>query len=140
MNHLSGDDLLKCTNSCAPWPRRPGLIDGNPEWKDWEGQSIYFLENSHTWLWGSQSSGFWRSSDSGVTWQAIPGMNPSHLQGAQLHRRKDGTFFLATVSGIWRSRDGEASHWRLVPTTQPIVGGLVSNRKWNDATGPASRF
>jgi photosystem II stability/assembly factor-like uncharacterized protein len=103
------------------------LIDGNPKWKGSEGQLIYFLEDSHTWLWGSESNGFWRSNDSGTTWEAIPGMIVSHLQGSQLYRRKDGTFFLATTNGIWRSSDGKASNWRLVPNTGPLVGGLVSS-------------
>ena len=103
------------------------LIDGRPEWKGSEGQLIYFLENSHTWLWGSESNGFWRSSDSGAIWQVIPGMTASHLQGSQLYRRKDGTFFLATPNGIWRSPDGQASNWKPVPNTGPFVGGLVSS-------------
>lgn len=103
------------------------LIDGNPAWRGWEGQVIYFLENSHTWLWGSQSNGFWRSDDSGTSWEAIPGMTASHLQGSQLYRRKDGTFFLAAAHGIWRSPDGKASNWSLVANTGPIVGGLVGS-------------
>jgi photosystem II stability/assembly factor-like uncharacterized protein len=102
------------------------LIDGKPEWKGSEGQLIYFLENSQTWLWGSESNGFWRSDDSGANWEVIPGMVASHLQGSQLHRRKDGTFFLAASNGIWHSPDGKASNWKLVPNTSPLVGGLVS--------------
>jgi hypothetical protein len=102
------------------------LIDGNPEWKGNEGQLIYFLENSHTWLWGSESNGFWRSDNSGATWEAISGMIAGHVQGSQLHRRKDGVFFLATANGIWVSPDGKASNWRMVPDTGPLVGGLVS--------------
>jgi photosystem II stability/assembly factor-like uncharacterized protein len=103
------------------------LIDGSPEWKGSDGQLIYFLENPHTWLWGSQTNGFWRSDDSGATWELIPGMAAGHLQGSQLYRRKDGAFFLATPHGIWHSRDGRASNWKLVPNTGPLVGGLVSS-------------
>jgi hypothetical protein len=103
------------------------LIDGEASWDGNEGQVIFFLDNSTTWLWGSQSNGFWRSGDSGTTWERIPGMTTSHLQGSQLLRTKDGSFFAAGADGIWRSPDGKASSWTLVPDTGPIVGGLVSD-------------
>lgn len=103
------------------------IIDGDPSWDGNEGQVIFFLENSQTWLWGSQSNGFWRSGNSGSTWEAIPNMTTSHLQGSQLVRVQDGTFFAAGADGVWRSPDGTASTWKLVPDTGPIVGGLVSD-------------
>jgi hypothetical protein len=102
------------------------LMDGNPDWKGGEGQIIYFLGSSDNWLWGSESNGFWRTADQGTTWDAISGMSPSHLQGAQMHRRNDGTFFIATINGIWQSPDGKPKNWRQVPNTGPITGGLVS--------------
>jgi len=103
------------------------LIDGEPSWNGNEGQVIFFLDDSNTWLWGSQTNGFWRSGDSGASWTAVPGMTTSHLQGSQLLRAQDGTFFVAGADGIWRSPDGAASTWTPVPDTGPIVGGLVSN-------------
>ena len=102
------------------------LIDGRPEWDGNEGQVIFFLDDSKTWLWGSQSNGFWRSGDAGGSWEAITGMTTSHLQGSQIHRRDDGAYFVAGADGIWWSPDGQASTWALVPSTGPIVGGLVS--------------
>jgi hypothetical protein len=54
-------------------------------------------------------------------------MTTSHLQGSQLARTADGTFFMAGADGIWRSPDGRASTWTLVPDTGPIVGGLVTD-------------
>lgn len=103
------------------------LIDGDPSWNGNEGQVIFFLGDRATWLWGSQTNGFWRSGDSGKTWAAIPGMTTSHLQGSQITRTKDGTFFAAGADGIWRSPDGQVSTWTLVPDTGPIVGGLVTD-------------
>lgn len=103
------------------------LLDGEPSWNGNEGQVIFFMGSSNTWLWGSQTSGFWRSGDSGTSWQAIVGMTTSHLQGSQLVRVEDGTFFVAGADGIWRSPDGLASTWELMPDTGPIVGGLVTN-------------
>jgi hypothetical protein len=103
------------------------LIDGEPTWNGNEGQVIFFLDDSKTWLWGSQTNGFWRSDDSGTSWEAIPGMTTSHLQGSQLLRTTDGTFFMAGADGIWRSADGTVPSWTLVPDTGPIVGGIVSD-------------
>lgn len=103
------------------------LIDGEPSWNGNEGQVIFFLDDSRTWLWGSQTNGFWRSGDAGQTWQVIPGMNTSHLQGSQLVRTQSGAFFVAGSEGIWRSPDGQASTWTVVPDTGPIVGGLVTD-------------
>jgi hypothetical protein len=105
------------------------LYDGQPSWDGSEGQVIFFLENSDSWLWGSQNNGFWRSGDHGASWTAITGMTTSHLQSSQLVRAADGTFFAAGADGIWRSPNGLANNWSLVPDTGPIVGGLVSNGK-----------
>jgi len=103
------------------------LLDGEPTWNGNEGQVIFFLDDSKTWLWGSQTNGFWRSGDSGTTWEAIPGMTTSHLQGSQLLRTTDGSFFMAGSDGIWRSSDGTVPTWTLIRDTGPIVGGLVSS-------------
>jgi photosystem II stability/assembly factor-like uncharacterized protein len=103
------------------------IIDGEPSWNGNEGQVIFFLDDANTWLWGSQTNGFWRSENSGTTWEAIPKMTTSHLQGSQILRTKDGTFFAAGADGIWRSVDGKASHWTLIPNTGPIVGGLLTD-------------
>lgn len=103
------------------------IIDGEPEWNGNEGQVIFFLNDSKTWLWGSQTNGFWRTGDSGETWQAIPKMTTSHLQGSQILRTQAGTFFAAGADGIWTSPDGNADTWQLIADTGPIVGGLVSD-------------
>jgi photosystem II stability/assembly factor-like uncharacterized protein len=103
------------------------LIDGEPSWNGNEGQVIFFLGDSNTWLWGSQTNGFWRSGDGGRSWEEIRGMTTSHLQGSQLLRTADGTFFVAGADGIWRSPDGQASSFTLVPDTGPIVGGIVTD-------------
>jgi hypothetical protein len=103
------------------------IIDGEPTWNGNEGQVIFFLDDSQTWLWGSQTNGFWRSADSGKTWQAIPGMTTSHLQGSQILRTQAGSYFAAGSDGIWTSPDGKVETWKLVPDTGPILGGLVSD-------------
>lgn len=101
------------------------LHDGDPSWQGNEGQVIFFLEDSTTWLWGSQTNGFWRMTGSGASVEAIPGMTTSHLQGSQLVHAPDGTFYVAAADGVWKSPDGKASTWALLPGTGPIQGGLV---------------
>jgi len=103
------------------------IIDGEPTWNGNEGQVIFFLDNSSTWLWGSQTNGFWRSGDSGASWEAIPKMTTSHLQGSQILRTQDGTFYAAGADGIWTSPDGQVATWKLIADTGPIVGGLVTD-------------
>jgi len=114
--------IAESTDAGQTWT----LHDGEPGWNGNEGQVIFFLGDSSTWLWGSSTNGYYRSGDAGETWDAIPGMSTTHLQGTQLVQREDGTFFLAGASGIYRSPDGLANTWELVENTGPIVGGLVS--------------
>jgi hypothetical protein len=115
--------IVESMDAGATWR----IIDGEPGWNGNEGQVIFFLETPRTWLWGSQTNGFWRTGDAGHAWERIQGMTTSHLQGSQLVRSKSGTFFVAGADGIWRSADGKASTWSLIADTGPIVGGLVSD-------------
>jgi hypothetical protein len=101
------------------------LIDGNASWTGNEGQVIFFLDDSKTWLWGSQTNGFWRSPDSGTSWEAITGMTTSHLQSSQLVRASTGAYFVAGSDLIWSSPDGKAATWKSIDGTGPILGGMV---------------
>lgn len=103
------------------------LIDGEPGWNGNEGQVIFFLNDAKTWLWGSQTNGFWHTGNGGSSWTRIEGMTTSHLQGSQLVRTASGAFFVAGADGIWRSADGKPSTWKLIENTGPIVGGLVTD-------------
>jgi photosystem II stability/assembly factor-like uncharacterized protein len=103
------------------------LLDGVPEWNGNEGQVIFFMDNSQTWLWGSQNNGFWRTEDGGENWVAIEGMTTSHIQGSQVIRIADGTYYAAGSTGIWRSSDGKPDNWTLIENTGPVVGGLVTD-------------
>ncbi|HWB82237.1 MAG TPA: hypothetical protein VG755_45045 [Nannocystaceae bacterium] len=103
------------------------LHDGEPEWNGNEGQVIFFLDGPGIWLWGSQTNGFWRSGDSGASWEAIEGMTTSHLQGSQLLHSPAGTWLVAGADAIWRSADGTADSWSPIADTGPILGGLISD-------------
>jgi hypothetical protein len=101
------------------------LLDGQPGWVGTEGQVIFFLNDSATWLWGSQDSGFWVGTGSGSSWTAVPKMTTSHLQSSQLARTATGAFLMATADGLSRSPDGAASSWQAIANTGPIGGGLI---------------
>jgi hypothetical protein len=102
------------------------LINGEASWVGTEGQIVYFLDDAQTWLWGSQSNGLWRTADGGQSWSAVPDNTAlAHLQGAQLHRTKDGVYYLAAANGVLRSPDGIS--WTTVDGTGPLAGGLVSD-------------
>lgn len=106
------------------------LIPGQVGWDGREGQLLYFLDGPRTWIWGSQSNGFFRTADGGATWTELHDATgakffPSHLQGAGLVRTATNGFFLAASDGVYRSADGVA--WTLVPGTGPIAGGLVDD-------------
>ncbi|HEV8244784.1 MAG TPA: hypothetical protein VGP93_03415, partial [Polyangiaceae bacterium] len=90
------------------------FIDGDPSWKGGEGQAVYFLDNSQTLLFGSESNGLWRTTNGGEAWQAIVGSQVSHGLG-QLHRASNGTFYVGVADGIQRSADG--SEWALIPNS-----------------------
>lgn len=113
--------IAESSDAGATWR----LIDGNAEWSGNEGQVIFFLEDSTTWLWGSQSNGFWRVEGSGTTTTAVPGMTTSHLQGSELVHMPDGSFLVSGADGIWKSPDGQASTWAVRPDTGPIAGGVI---------------
>ncbi|RYZ04894.1 MAG: hypothetical protein EOO73_22225 [Myxococcales bacterium] len=103
------------------------VIGGKEGWNGGEGQVIFFLDTPTTWLWGSQNNGFWRTPDSGKTWEQVPKMATSHLQGTRLLHAKDGSFYVPAGDGVWRSPDGKADTWTLIEGTGPISGSIVSD-------------
>jgi photosystem II stability/assembly factor-like uncharacterized protein len=115
--------IVESFDAGASWK----LIGGKEGWNGGEGQVIFFLDSPSTWLWGSQTNGFWRTPDSGKSWEEIPKMATSHLQGTRLHRAKDGTFYVPAGDGVWRSPDGKADTWQLIEGTGPISGSIVGD-------------
>ena len=119
--------IAESSDAGATWK----LIPGDPTWVGSEGQLFYFLDDADTWIWASQSNGFFRSANAGASWTMLTDAKgkpffPSHLQGAGLYRAKDGTFYVAASDGVWRSPDGKA--WTLTSSnTNPIAGGLTSD-------------
>lgn len=101
------------------------IVDGEAGWAGGEGQFVYFLDASDTWLWGSQSNGLWRTEDAGDSWVAVTdSMAQGHAAG-QLYRADDGTFYLPMLAGILRSADG--IEWSSVPNSGSVMNGMVGN-------------
>jgi hypothetical protein len=101
------------------------LINGEAAWSGGEGQVIYFLDSSTTWLWGSQTDGLWRTADSGTTWTAITNSTAQGHASGQLYWAADGTFYLPVPAGVLRSPDGIT--WTLVPNSGDTMVGVTGN-------------
>jgi hypothetical protein len=99
------------------------IVDGLPQWNGGEGQAIYFLDDGATWLFGSQSNGLWRTSDSGGHWTNL-NVPQGHAAGV-LYRAVTGVFYLPTPEGILRSPDGAT--WTLVPKSGDTMLGITGN-------------
>jgi photosystem II stability/assembly factor-like uncharacterized protein len=85
--------------------------------KNWgAGHDIWFLQNSDTWLLGTQGgAGFLRTTDGGGTWtQVVTDSSMAH-GGSQLYQSPSGDYYLATSSGVIRSTDAGVSWAKIGP-------------------------
>ena len=101
------------------------VVDGQSDWVGGEGQAVYFLDNDHTWLWGSQSNGLWRTTDAGKSWSAVTDTQSQGHAAGQLYRAKNGAYYLPSSNGILRSPDGVA--WSIVPKSGDIMMGCTGS-------------
>jgi hypothetical protein len=69
------------------------------------GHYIFFMVNSTTWLLGTQENGFWRTTNSGKTWNQVSTISMSHGAGS-LYRAKGGLWYTAAFNTVLRSMDG----------------------------------
>jgi len=100
------------------------LRAGDASWDGGEGQGLYFLDDSKTWLWGSQNNGLWRSDNAGASWTSIDKTIVGHGLGP-LYRAKDKSFYLG-VNALLHSADGKTWEKLSGPFPNPIAG-LVSD-------------
>jgi hypothetical protein len=78
-----------------------------PPGSNWRaGNAAWFLNNSHTWLLGSQNGGIWRTTDSGAHWAKVRNENITHGGINALVRDPAGGYlYLATGVKIGISKD-----------------------------------
>jgi hypothetical protein len=117
--------IAESTNGGTSWV----LHDGDPRWtSDGEGVKVVFLEDSATWLWGSQADGLWRSTNSGQSWTQIVTEGLNHLQSTQVLRLNDGTFLAGGLGQLWVSPKGTSEGiWKSIAGTNPLPGGLTTD-------------
>jgi photosystem II stability/assembly factor-like uncharacterized protein len=80
------------------------------------GHSVWFLNNSTTWLLGTQGNGFWRTTNSGATWTQVTTENIAH-GGGQIYYSKTGVLYASCGGTILRSTDN-GEHFTGVGQTQ----------------------
>ncbi len=96
--------------------------DGGDTWiihdpmKGWShGNGVWFLDNSDTWLFGSQADGFWRTADAGAHWtQVVTGNNMQH-GGGGIYRSKSGAVYAGGTPHLMRSKDDGVTWTMLGP-------------------------
>jgi hypothetical protein len=114
------------------WNANSGVLeskDGGNTWithppvNGWGvGHGIWFI-NSTTWLLGTQGNGYWRTSDSGQTWQQVTTESMVH-GGAQLYRSSTGALYITSWSGVLRSANGTGTSWTIIggPNGNGLIG------------------
>jgi hypothetical protein len=92
------------------------LLDGEPGWNGGEGQVIFFLDDSQTWLWGSSTNGYYRTGDGGDSW-SDPGMSTTTCRARSSCSAKTALFSslarpASTRAPTARRRRGSSSRAR----------------------------
>jgi hypothetical protein len=100
------------------------FVNGKASWIGSEDQTVWFLNDAKTWLWGSQSNGVWRTADGGATWTLVGAQLGGH-NGGQMYRAKSGMFYLSGPAGMLRSPDGVT--WTLNAKLGSGMIGLTSD-------------
>lgn len=106
------------------WNKNAGIVESKDGGNIWTvhdpvdgwgyGHGIWFLNNSTTWLLGTQGDGYWRTTDSGAHWTQVTKTNMAH-GGGQIYYTKAGILYSASADEVMRSADNGAT-WTKVGT------------------------
>jgi hypothetical protein len=101
------------------WNANSGILetrDGGTTWTThrpvdgWgTAHGIWFI-NSTTWLLGTQGNGYWRTTNSGASWQRVTTVNMIH-GGGQLYRSPSGALYITGYRTVLRNADGTGATW-----------------------------
>jgi hypothetical protein len=103
--------ILETTDGGTTWALR-GPVSG---WS--HGNGIWFLDDSKSWLFGSQSDGFWRTTDGGLSFTLVVQGNNMQHGGGGVYRTKSGTYYTAGTPHVMRSTDSGATWTMLAPSS-----------------------
>ncbi len=110
----SDTGVIESTDGGVTWIRH------NPAGGWGNGNSVWFLNNSTTWLLGSQNAGFWRTTNSGSTWNQVSSNNIGHGGVNSLYRETSGVFYTAFWNGVLKSTDNGAT-WTNISSGLPYA-------------------
>jgi photosystem II stability/assembly factor-like uncharacterized protein len=110
----------------ASWNDDSGILeskDGGDTWTlhrpkpGWgHGDGIWFLADSNRWLFGSQSGGFWRTTDGGGSFDQVVSNNNMQHGGGGVFLSKSGAIYAGGTPNLMRSKDQGASWTMLGPS------------------------
>jgi hypothetical protein len=98
--------VLETRDGGVTWITHPP-VDG---WGTAHG--IWFI-NSTTWLLGTQGNGYWRTTNSGASWQQVTTVNMIH-GGGQLYRSPTGPLYITGYRTVLRNADGTGATWAAI--------------------------
>jgi hypothetical protein len=109
--------VLESMDGGATW-----AIHNPPPGSGWgAGNSVWFLDDSQTWLVGSQEAGLWRTANSGQTWAHVSTANIAHGGIYSLYRSAStGMLYSAVWNGILKSTD-DGLTWQSFVTGLPYA-------------------
>jgi len=108
--------------------------DGGATWRifkqpgsSWQEQAGPFVLDATSWLYGAPS-GLFLTTDHGASWKDVTPSAASfgggEVENHEIHRGRDGTYYLTTYQGIAKSSDGHT--WSLLPNSGGRSVGLTS--------------
>jgi hypothetical protein len=127
--------------------------DGGATWRlfkqpgsGWQEQAGPFILDASSWVYGAPA-GLFLTTDHGATWKDVTPSGASfgggEVENHEIHRGRDGTYYLTTYSGIAKSADGHT--WSLIPNSggrsvgfASCNGQLYSSDQWGSGYHTAS--
>lgn len=117
----------------SQWNGNSGVLetkDGGVTWithrpvNGWgTGHNIWFI-NSTTWLLGTQGNGFWRTTNSGASWQQVSTVSMLH-GGGQLYKSPTGALYTTGYRNVLRNADGTGANWTSVSSNDGM--GIIGD-------------
>jgi hypothetical protein len=96
--------------------------DGGETWivhepqRGWsQGNGIWFLRDSSTWLLGTQDGGYFRTANAGATWSVATSEIKMQHGGGGLYRAKSGNLYAGGVPHLMKSVDDGVSWTAIGP-------------------------